>query len=104
MGEGGLRLLLAIRETGSLAAALRRIGWSYRHGWGYIRRAEDVLGATLTRSRPGKGAARGTELTPAAELLVRRLLRLRRQVDRRIGPSGPTAGEIAARAGGKRRQ
>ncbi len=102
MGEGGLRLLLAIRETGSLAAALRGIGWSYRHGWGYIRRAEDVLGAALTRSRPGKGAARGTELTPAAEFLVRRLLRLRRQLDRLIGPSGPTAGEIAARGGGTR--
>jgi molybdate transport system regulatory protein len=103
IGEGGLHLLLAIRETGSLAAALRRIGWSYRHGWGYLRRAEEVLGATLTRSRPGKGSARGTELTPAAALLIRRLLRLRSQVDRLIGLSGPTAGEIAARGRGQRR-
>ena len=99
IGEGGLKLLLAIRETGSFAAALRRVGWSYRHGWGDIRRAEDALGSALTRSRPGKGAARGTELTPVAELLIRRVLRLRRQVDRLIGPSGPTAGEIADACG-----
>jgi molybdate transport system regulatory protein len=97
IGEGGVRLLVAIHETGSLAAALRQIGWSYRHGWGYLRRAEEALGEALTRSRPGKGSARGTELTPAAAMLVKRLLRLRRQVDRLIGPSGPTAGEIAAR-------
>jgi molybdate transport system regulatory protein len=97
LGEGGVRLLLAIRETGSLAAALRKIGWSYRHGWGYLRRAEEAMGEALTRARPGKGSARGTELTPAADLLVRRLLRLRRQVDQLIGPSGPTDGEVAAR-------
>jgi molybdate transport system regulatory protein len=97
IGEGGVRLLLAIRETGSLAAALRRIGWSYRHGWGYLRRAEEALGEALTRSRPGKGSARGMVLTPAGALLVTRLLRLRRQVDRLIGPSGPTSREIAAR-------
>ena len=104
MGEGGLRLLLAIRETGSLAAALRQIGWSYRHGWGYLRRAEAALGETLARSRAGKGSARGMALTPAAELLVRRLWRLRRQVDRLIGPSGPTAREIAARGQDRRRR
>jgi molybdate transport system regulatory protein len=104
IGDGGLQLLLAIRETGSLAAALRRIGWSYRHGWGYLRRAENALGASLTRARPGKGSARGTELTPAGGLLVRRLLRLRRRVDGLIGQSGPATGEIAARGQDKRRR
>jgi molybdate transport system regulatory protein len=102
IGDGGLRLLLAIRETGSLAAALRLIGWSYRHGWGYLRRAERALGAALTRSRPGKGAARGAVLTPPAELLVKRLLRLRRQLDGLTGTGGPTAEEVATR--GQRRR
>ena len=66
IGEGGVRLLLAIRETGSLAAALRRIGWSYRHGWGYLRQAEAALARldTLTagqgiRTRNGAHGGRG---------------------------------------------
>jgi hypothetical protein len=71
---------------------------------GYLRRAEDALGVSLTLSRPGKGSARGTELTPAARVLLKRLLQLRRQVDGLIGPSGPTAEEIAARARRSRRR
>jgi molybdate transport repressor ModE-like protein len=101
IGDGGLRLLLGVVEGGSLADAARRIGWSYRHAWGYLRRAEAVLGTRLTVSRPGKGTARGTSLTPAGRALVRRLLALRRRVDRTLGPSGPTASEIAARGTGR---
>ena len=97
VGDGRLQLLLAIRDAGSLVGALRRIGWSYRHGWGYLRQTEDVLGAALTRSRPGKGSVRGTELTPVAALLVARLWGLRRRVDGFLGPSGPTAREVTAR-------
>ena len=31
IGDGGLQLLLGIVRTGSLAAASKSIGWSYRH-------------------------------------------------------------------------
>ena len=105
IGDGGLQLLLGIAERGSLAGAAQRIGWSYRHAWGYLRRAEAVLGTRLTTSRSGKGRARGTLLTPAGRALVDRLLAVRRRVDRTAGPSGPTLGEIAARgASGARAQ
>ena len=97
IGDGGLRLLLAIETTGSLAAAVREIGWSYRHAWGYLRRAEGVLGVRLVASRPGKGAARGTVLTDHALLLLERLVELRRQIDDAVGPSGPTRDEVASR-------
>src|SRR5687767_5493404 len=33
IGEGGLDLLTFIKAAGSLAAAARRLGWSYRHAW-----------------------------------------------------------------------
>jgi len=59
MGDGGLSLLLAIKERGSLTLAARDVGWSYRHAWEYIRRAERVLGVALTTSVPGKGTNRG---------------------------------------------
>ena len=70
IGQGGIELLVAVAAEGSLAQAARRVGWSYRHAWGYIRRAERVLGARLITTRDGKGSARGAELTPEARQLV----------------------------------
>lgn len=104
IGDGGLRLLLAISATGSLAAAVREIGWSYRHAWGYLRRAEEVLGLPLIVARPGKGTARGTALTDHGRLLLERLLALRMRVDDAVGPSGPTRDEVAARGATRRKR
>ena len=44
IGDGGVRLLLGIVRHGSLAEAVRELGWSYRHAWGYLRQAEARLG------------------------------------------------------------
>ena len=104
IGDGGLRLLLGISETGSLAATVREIGWSYRHAWGYLRRAEEVLGVRLIVARPGKGAARGTALTEHGRFLLERLVALRQRVDDTVGPSGPTRDEIAARGATRRKR
>ena len=101
VGDGGLRLLLGILEHGSLLAAARQIRWSYRHAWGYLRRAETALGTPLTEPRPGKGASRGTVLTEAGRLVIERLAEIRNQVDDAVGPFGPTAADVAAR--GRRR-
>ena len=72
IGDGGVELLRAIATHGTLAKAAREVGWSYRHAWGYIRRAESALGIRLTEARSGKGTARGLELTAAARRLLRR--------------------------------
>lgn len=97
VGDGGLRLLLAIIERGSLLAAARELRWSYRHAWGYLRRAEEALGTPLTVPRPGKGAARGTVLTEAGRLVVERLAEMRSRIDDAVGPTGPTAADVASR-------
>jgi molybdate transport system regulatory protein len=78
IGEGGADLLKAIDAEGSLTAGARRIGWSYRHAWGYVRRAESVLGVTLLSNRPGKGQARGSVLTREGHDLVATLLAIPR--------------------------
>jgi molybdate transport system regulatory protein len=97
IGDGGLRLLLGILEHGSLLRAAREIRWSYRHAWGYLRRAEAALGASLTEPRPGKGASRGTALTEAGRLVIERLAEVRNRVDDAVGPSGPTPADVASR-------
>ena len=103
MGDGGLHLLRAIRDRGSLTLAARDVGWSYRHAWEYIRRAEGVLGVALTRSVSGKGASRGTTLTPNGARVLQELALLRERVDGAIGASGPTTEEIASRGRARRR-
>ncbi|MBI2834190.1 MAG: LysR family transcriptional regulator [Acidobacteria bacterium] len=70
MGEGGAELLHAVQVTRSLTQAAQAVGWSYRHAWGYLRRAEMRLGVRLTQSMPGRGRARGTVLTSAGEQLL----------------------------------
>jgi molybdate transport system regulatory protein len=101
-GDGGIHLLGGILRHGSLAQTVREIGWSYRHAWGYLRRAERALGTPIVRNRAGRGAARGMELTETGHLLLERLRALRERIDEAIGPSGPTPAEIAARGRGKR--
>jgi molybdate transport system regulatory protein len=101
IGDGGLQLLLEVEARGSLLAAARQIGWSYRHAWQYLRRAEQALGVPLVRARPGKGRRRGTVLTADGRCLVTMLGEARERVDRTIGATGPTREEIEAR--GRRR-
>jgi molybdate transport system regulatory protein len=73
IGQGGGELLEAVASAGSLAQAARKVGWSYRHAWGYVKRAESVLGVQLLSTRSGKGSARGTMLTPDAATVIETL-------------------------------
>ncbi len=73
IGEGGAEVLTGIATEGSLSRAAARVGWSYRHAWGYLRRAERVLGTSLATALPGKGTARGMQLTPAGVALLEQL-------------------------------
>lgn len=101
VGDGGLRLLEAVAARGSLLAAARALGWSYRHAWAYLKRAEAVLGTALVASRPGKGRRRGTVLAADGERLVATLAGARRRLDALFGTTGPTPIEVAARGRGR---
>ncbi len=59
-------LLVAVRDTGSLAAACRQVDLSYRYGWGMLRDARDLFGIPLLRAERGRGA----RLTALGERLV----------------------------------
>lgn len=59
-------LLLAIHATGSLAAASRQVGLSYRYAWGLLRQAHALFGMPLLRATRGRGA----RLTALGERLV----------------------------------
>lgn len=61
-----IALLLAVHDTGSLAAACREVGLSYRYAWGLLKQAQLMFGRPLLRMTRGRGA----RLTPIGERLV----------------------------------
>ena len=80
LGEGALALFDGLDRYANLTRAAGDIGWSYRHAWGYLRRAERALGCKLTVTTPGKGRRRGMQLTPVARVLLRQLAEARGRV------------------------
>lgn len=69
-GDGKCRILEAIDKHGSLLAATREIGMSYRKAWADLRKAEECLGVRLlTRMRGGR-AGGATTLTDAARVIL----------------------------------
>lgn len=71
-GAGPYRLLLGIRETGSLRSAAQRMGMAYSKAFAMMKRAEAEFGFPLTeRTIGGKGGG-GSMLTPGAKELIMR--------------------------------
>jgi molybdate transport system regulatory protein len=87
-GDGKLRWLELIEETGSLRAAAEALGISYRGLWGRLGEVEKRLGIELVTRRAGGRGGGGAALTPEAQDLVRRYRRFRKgindTVDRRF--------------------
>ena len=71
-------LLHAVREHGSITAAARAVGLSYRHVWGELKRWEDELGQPLILWEKGQRA----RLSPFGE----KLLWAERQAQARLAP------------------
>ncbi len=70
-GLGISEILKAIQHTGSIKAAAREVGKSYRHVWDKIKDAEQALGVPLVRTQVGGKDARRSELSALARDLVR---------------------------------
>jgi len=51
-----MALLQAVREGGSISAAARTLGLSYRHVWGELKRWETQFGHPLVNGDPGQAA------------------------------------------------
>ncbi len=65
-GDGRLKLLREIHNTGSITAATEKLGVSYRHAWGEIRKIEQRLGFKLVDTQTGGRGGGGASLTPRA--------------------------------------
>lgn len=68
IGQGRLQLLEYIEHTGSLSAAAKALGMSYRAAWGKIKSSEKILGIELLEQPGGKGSC--AQLSIAATHLI----------------------------------
>ena len=79
MGPRYLRFLDAVDRTGTIRAAGREVGWSYRTCLNRIREMERVLGAKVLVTKRGGASRGGARLSPAARRLVQLFARWRRE-------------------------
>lgn len=64
LGPGKAELLEAIRETGSIAAAGRQMGMSYRRAWLLVDTMNRCFRAALVSTEKGGARRGGAALTP----------------------------------------
>lgn len=67
MGPGKLELLDAIAETGSISAAARHMGMSYRRAWLLVDTMNHCFKSPLVASSTGGPQGGGASLTPLGE-------------------------------------
>ena len=87
-GSGKSEILKEVARTGSLNAAAKELGMSYRHVWSCVRSAESRLGKVLLIKTKGGAGGGGAELSEYAKKLIKKFdlfdLDVRRYVDRRF--------------------
>jgi len=83
IGAGGASLLEAIEKYGSITAAAKKVGVSYKYAWDRLAEIEKALGQPLLRTRRGgRTGGGGAELTDHAIALLKDYDRTVRYVDR----------------------
>ncbi len=71
LGPGKVRLLELIGETGSISAAGRAMGMSYRRAWTLMDSLNASFAAPLIAARPGGAGGGGATLLPLGAEVVR---------------------------------
>jgi molybdate transport system regulatory protein len=90
IGPGKADLLDAIAETGSIAAAGRRLDMSYRRAWLLVETMNRCFRTPLVEAVKGGPKGGGARLTAVGEEVLRRYRRMEALAGKAI------AGEIAA--------
>lgn len=72
MGPGKARLVAAIDATGSISAAARAMGMSYRRAWQLVEALNESFSQPVVLTATGGRRGGGTRVTPFGRALVRR--------------------------------
>jgi molybdate transport system regulatory protein len=77
VGDGGIALLAAVEQTGSIREAASKVKWSYRHALAYLDNMEEALRYRVLERVRGGDQRGGTRLTAEGRRFVRRYTSLR---------------------------
>jgi molybdate transport system regulatory protein len=84
LGPGKADLMEIIRETGSIAAAGRRMGMSYKQAWLLVETMNVCFARPLVATVKGGKSGGGAHLTPLGEDVLRRFRRMQASSTRAI--------------------
>ncbi len=70
LGPGKIALLQAVSHTGSISAAARDQGMSYRRAWLLLDEMNRALTQPVVQTQAGGSHGGGAQLTPAGERLI----------------------------------
>jgi molybdate transport system regulatory protein len=103
LGAGRRQLLGLIQQCGSISAAARTMGVTYRKAWSHLQQMEKRLGFPLVARRKGGVGGGETVLTAEALALLGRFDTLQTEVqtlaDRRFKEAFSTSDEVTAEEG-----
>ncbi|MDR3474128.1 MAG: winged helix-turn-helix domain-containing protein [Devosia sp.] len=71
LGPGRADLMELIAETGSISAAGKRMGMSYKRAWGLVQTLNQGFGAPLVETSRGGAGQGGATLTPPGVEILR---------------------------------
>lgn len=81
LGPGKVRLLELVAGTGSISAAAREMGMSYRRAWLLIEDSNTLFGAPLVESSAGGAGGGGARLTALGQQVIAAYRRIEREAD-----------------------
>ncbi|OYX45371.1 MAG: hypothetical protein B7Z02_02075 [Rhodobacterales bacterium 32-67-9] len=93
LGPGKADLLAGIAETGSISAAGKRMGMSYKRAWGLVEVLNAMFRAPLVSATRGGAGHGGAELTETGQTVLALYRAMQAKADAAL------AEEIAALAG-----
>src|SRR5262245_45645459 len=88
-GRERIRLLEAVGREGSISAAARAVGLSYKAAWDAIDALNDLFGRPLVAARSGGSRGGGAQLTNSGLRVVEALTRLEGELSRALNGLEP---------------
>ncbi|MEI6159516.1 MAG: LysR family transcriptional regulator, partial [Roseococcus sp.] len=81
IGPGKIALLEAIGREGSISAAGRALGMSYKRAWELVDQLNTLLGQPAVTASPGGARGGGARLTPVGEGVIQAYRAMERAAD-----------------------
>lgn len=98
IGPGKVRLLEAIAETGSISAAGRSLGMSYKRAWSLVDELNRMFTEPLVTSRHGGAQGGGADLTELGQDVVTAYRKVEREsAESAMAAMSGLAGRLARR-------